>query len=242
MSNQAFAKWALGYSGCDGGDIGSPDSPSIWVCGIEWGGGYSKEYLMEELYSDVTIPPTGYDTTEANRKNIYNRQVLKLLSVISGNRVENFREFGEKVKPFVEGITGYFKTNLYPIAFKDTSHNKWLTDFYELTGFKIKQDYIDWCKNRRFPQMNQWMQESKPKLIICLGKTYKNDFISAFAAPDTTFNVEVIDEREISWGFNQIGTLVVILPFMVNRNGLVKNVSIQKVGERIAELLQNKKL
>ena len=38
-----FAKWATGFSGCDGGDIGSPKSRSIWFCGIEWGWGHPND-------------------------------------------------------------------------------------------------------------------------------------------------------------------------------------------------------
>lgn len=241
MSNQAFEKWALGYSGCDGGDIGSQNSPSVWVCGIEWGGGHDREDLLGELASDMTAPPKGYKDIEENRINIYNRQALKLLSAINGGQVGNFRVFGETVQPFVQGSSGYFKTNIYPMSFKDTNMARWLSDFSEITGFESKSDYIQWCKQNRFPQMRSWVSTFRPKLIICFGKTYKADFISAFADSETNFNIEVIDEREISWGFNQIGTLVVILPFMVNSNGLNKNVTIQEVGERIAELLQGTK-
>ncbi|WP_260951748.1 hypothetical protein [Campylobacter sp. RM16187] len=39
MTEEYFKKWALGFSGCDGGDIGSPENPSAWLCGIEWGEG-----------------------------------------------------------------------------------------------------------------------------------------------------------------------------------------------------------
>lgn len=35
LTNAKFAKWATGFSGCDGGFIGSPQSKSIWFCGIE---------------------------------------------------------------------------------------------------------------------------------------------------------------------------------------------------------------
>ena len=34
MVDARFAKWATSFSGCDGGDIGSPQSKSIWYCGI----------------------------------------------------------------------------------------------------------------------------------------------------------------------------------------------------------------
>ena len=43
---ERFENWALGYSGCDGGDLGYPSSPSTWVCGIEWGGGHTPEALV----------------------------------------------------------------------------------------------------------------------------------------------------------------------------------------------------
>lgn len=239
MASQAFEKWALGYSGCDGGDIGNPQHPSTWVCGIEWGGGHSKEDLIGELGADVSFLPTGYADWEANLAYIYNWQVMKLLTAIKGGSVKGYKEFAKQVKPFVKEQLGFFKTNLYPIGFKDTDKGRWLSDFAELTGFQTKQEYIDWCKNKRFLQMYQWVRWYQPKLIICLGKTYKDDFIAAFANTEIQFNTEVIDEREISWAFNEVGSLVVILPFMVNRNGLVKNVSIQKVGERIADLLKS---
>lgn len=240
MGNQVFAKWALGYSGCDGGDMGSPESPSTWICGIEWGGGHSKEDLIGELETDVTRPPSGYTDWQTNLAYIYNWQVMKLLSVINGGNVKNYKEFAQKAKPFIRAELGYFKANLYPIGFKDTSQSRWLAEFSELTGFQTKQEYIEWCKKNRFPQMYQWVVAHKPKLIICLGKTYKEDFIAAFANEGIQFNTELIDDREISWAFNALGSLVVILPFMVNRNGLVKNVSIQKVGQRIAALLQER--
>lgn len=36
--SQQVQDFLLGFSGCNGGKIGSPNAPSIWVCGIEWGG------------------------------------------------------------------------------------------------------------------------------------------------------------------------------------------------------------
>ena len=48
MINENFKKWALGFSGCDGGDIGSAQSPSIWLCGLEWGGGFKPEIYQRD--------------------------------------------------------------------------------------------------------------------------------------------------------------------------------------------------
>ena len=47
-----------------------------------------------------------------------------------------------------------------------------------------------------------------------------------------------IDGRDLWWSLNAEGTLVAIIPFMVNRHGLIKNDSIQKFGERIAQLME----
>lgn len=240
MKNTRFEKWGLGYSGCDGGDIGSPENPSIWVCGIEWGGGHSPEGLESHMNEDSSHPPGGYEVWTDNLAYIFNWQVMKLLTAINGNNVSEYKKFAEHVQPFVLGRKGYFKMNLYPIGFKDTSQDRWHSRFAEITGFESKSDYLDWCSKCRFPQIRRWAEQLKPKLIICLGKTYLNEFKAAFHEVGAVLDHESIDERDIFWGFNTQGTLIVILPFMVNRNGLIKNTSIQKAGGRIAQIITNK--
>ena len=231
-----FEEWCLSYSGCDGGDIGNAQNKSVWVCGIEWGGGHDPEGLLEHMHLNLTEPPPGYDGWEENISYIFNWQVMKLFSAIDGGKVEDYKSFAKTVKPFVAGSSGYFKMNLYPIGFKDTDQNKWQAEFSEITGFNSKNDYISWCKNNRFPAMRGWASTWKPELIICLGKTYKDDFTVAFYDSSKNYKHESIDGNEISWGINNEGTLVVILPFMVNPNSLNNNSSIQKVGERISQL------
>jgi hypothetical protein len=49
---------------------------------------------------------------------------------------------------------------------------------------------------------------------------------------------ELIDEKQLKYFLNDNGTLVVNIPFMVNRYGLIKNVSIEKFGNRIKELIK----
>lgn len=233
-----FQSWGLGFSGCDGGNIGTPEKPSTWVCGIERGGGYTPEGLISHIGENVEIPPEGYDNWEENIAYIFNWQVMKLLSAIHGHDVSYYKKFAETVKPFIRGQEGYFKMNLYPISFKNTSHDKWLKQFSEKTGFESKSDYLNWCSEFRFPEIRKWTEKYAPKLIICLGKTYIDDFKACFLEKQSEFSHEVIDERDLFWSYNKEGGLIVVIPFMVNRNGLVKNVSIQKFGERISHLLQ----
>ncbi len=236
-----FEKWGLGYAGCDGGDIGSPQLPSVWVCGIEWGGGHDPDGLRQHMQEDAQTPPKGYQSWENNLSYIFNWQVMKLLAAMKGLSVSKYKQFAEDEKPFVDGGVGYFKMNLYPIAFRNTSHEHWLGDFSEITGFTSKNEYLAWSNEKRLPQISRWAQACLPELVICLGKTFRAEFGSAFSVTSNTWTTETIDDRDLSWAINEHGTLVVVLPFMVNRNGLVHNISIQKFGERIAWLWNNKK-
>jgi len=232
-----FTKWALGYAGCDGGDIGRKESPSIWVCGIEWGGGHDPDGLRKHMQEDVQKPPKGYLSWQDNLAYIFNWQVMKLLVATKGLPVANYKHFAQEERPFVDGSVGYFKMNIYPIAFRNTSHQHWLNDFADITGFSSKQEYLTWCNEMRLPQIGKWTKLHLPKMVICLGKTFRNEFGSAFLIPDNTWVTETIDEKELSWAINQHGTLVCVLPFMVNRNGLVRNASIQKFGTRIKQIM-----
>jgi len=232
-----FERWGLGYSGCDGGDIGSRENPSIWVCGIEWGGGHSPEALAAHMEEDVTQPPRGYVDWKKNLAYRFNSQVMKILSAINGGSTSEFKRFAESVQPFVDGKSGYFKMNLYPIGFKDTKFDRWHDKFTNITGFRSKSDYLTWCSMSRFPQMRTWAERAAPKLILCLGKTYIDDFRVAFHDDGEDFIHEVLDDRDLHWCINKQGSVVAVVPFMSNPNGLVKNVSIQKFGERISQLI-----
>ncbi|MBY6063319.1 hypothetical protein CWI80_02090 [Pseudidiomarina sediminum] len=234
-----FKKWALGFGGADGGDLGFSHRPSRWVCGIEWGGGHTVADLREALRSDVTHPPKGYCNTEYNLKFHYNRQKMKLFSAINGGIVHDFRSFATNEKPFTSGATGYFKTNLYPISFRNTSASLWKNEFGVLTGFDTKRDYAQWCEENRFNMLRQLSQKHRPELIVCAGKTYVDKFKKAFCEPEDNFTAEEIEQRTLYWLRNKDGTLVIVIPFMSGRWGLVRNIAIQAFGERIGELLAN---
>ena len=221
--NQYFEKWAQSFSGCDGGDIGSSSSRSIWFCGIEWGGSRSAQQIRSEFQVDLSTPPEGYGDAAHNMAYIFNRQTLKILSAVDGKKVSDYREFCGQAKPFTKGSSGYFKMNLYPIAFKNTDQSRWHSEFAEVTGFERKADYIEWCKEYRFPVMRQWAREAKPRLILCVGKDYRGDFKRAFHDETVTFSHMTIANKDLWWSVNADGTMVVIIPFMVNRNGLTKN-------------------
>lgn len=126
----------------------------------------------------------------------------------------------------------------YPIAFRNTSSEHWADAFSELTGLASKGDYVSWCDEHRLAEISRWTELYRPKSIICLGKTLKESFSKAFSIDSTGWTTEVIEDRELSWAKNPSGSLVFLLPFMVNRNGLTKNSTIQKFGERISEIVK----
>ena len=253
MVNPIFEKWATGHSGCDGGDIGFVERPSIWFCGIEWGGGKPDDQdehayeskLLETLQLDVSAPAIGYvnDNGEPNWTEnlayIFNWQAMKLLTAISGGQFSDYKKFAESEQPFVKGRKGYYKMNLYPLAFKNTSHHLWQGGVAKVTGFENKQDYKDWVRRCRFPVMKTWVELYVPALIVCTGITYSDEFKHAFVDDGKEFKRKAIDGKDLYWWINKNGTVIVNIPFMVNRNGLTRNVLIQKFGEWIRALISS---
>lgn len=238
MVNELFAKWAVDLSGCDGGDIGTPENPSVWWCGIEWGGGF-EDTSVDGLHSvfKKAININGYENYETNFEYPFNWNALKLLSVIEGYKLEDYKIFGQDKRPFVIGEKGYFKMNLFPLAFKNTSHQLWAETFANATGFENKGEYLNWIRENRFRILREMTKKHCPKLIVCTGITLKEDFVKCFT-DNLMLNEEEIDDKSLFWVVNNNGSLVVIIPFMVNRYGLIRNVSITKFGQRVSELLE----
>lgn len=233
--------WILDFSGCDGGTIGSSKNPAIWICGIEWGGGTDIEGLKNFINQKWdSSPDFGYDDVKDLDFYPYNRIVYKLLAVMKGYPIDDYKMFSQTEKPFVHNShSSYFKMNLYPIPFINTDHSNWENGISKLTGFNSKQDYIDWCHENRFPVMKQWVQKYSPKMIICFGKTYTEEFNLAFSDNNEPFVIEPIEDIVLQWKKNNNGTIIAVLPFpnAVN-NGLKKNTSIELAGKRLAELSQ----
>lgn len=237
---ERFSQWASGFSGCDGGDLGSPASPSIWVCGIEWGGDFSYKWLEEELdtYYNQSSPGKGYDSPQDNLAYPYNINTMKLLCAINGMECSEYKNFALEQKPFVSGSSGYFKMNLYPIRFKGASPDKWSIWINSLTGFSNKKEYQDWCRKNRFVLFRELVKKHEPKLILCFGKTYLTDFKAAFCHGDEKWHHETIENRSLSFARNK-NTLIAVCPFPTSRYGLNSNSLLRSFGRRISEEMRS---
>ncbi len=197
-SNNAFLNWCTSFSGCDdGGDIGSPQHPSVWICGIEPGGclDYKDQNTVSLLFQEYyPTPATGSETCKILNTR-FGRQTAKLLGVLEGYTVDEYKKFSEIHQPYTKGKRGYFKWNLHPIPFKNTKPENWNLTLAKITGFPTKEAYINWVRENRYPFMQSQTLKHKPKLILCFGITKKNDFKSAFLETSSTLGKLCISNR-----------------------------------------------
>ncbi len=235
-----FAKWAIEKSGFWGGDIGSRDRRSIWICGIEEGGDYgdntlSEESLKKRIKKDLNILSCGGTLGLGYKNNYYSvymnsrdfdKGVLKLINAFIGYNIkdyksDNWEDYKKKLplKPFVENYQKrFFKMNLFPVA--SSNENQWNEHVQNITGFNSKEDFRKWCRGsldskNRFAEIRNWVECYRPKLIICFGRNYVKDFKKAFLT-DIKESVEpiLICGRKLEiYKDNSIDLVVAICPF-----------------------------
>lgn len=166
------------FMDADGGDLGDGESPSIWLFGIEHGINKNLEINQQDIDNSYSI--------EIQRQFTYNRNAFKLLAAIDGWSTEADTKtnkislkFAETKKPFIRGEKGYFKGNLFSYACTNVA--TWDADIAEAeTGFKTKEEYYTKYRDLVFPEIFKKVLSHRPKLIIGVGTTFRNDFCLAF--------------------------------------------------------------
>lgn len=166
---------------CDGGDVGSPHAPSIWLLGLE--PGWSIQDAINEK-AGIGTSDDEYDSysIELQQKWPFNRNAFKLLTALKGGLPDAYKDFASRERPFERGSKGYLKGNLFPIACNNMG--EWGDDEREATGFAEKASYQQWMRTTRFPIVQAWINKCRPKLIIGTGLTYMNDFLAVTDTPD----------------------------------------------------------
>lgn len=236
MPNNAILNSMLEkFDGCEGGDAGSQDAQTIWLFGIE--PGWSK---FDQQNTDGHHNPVdeGY-LVKTQLQWPFNRNVFKLLAVINGYNVEQYRKFAEKCQPFVKGSTGYFKGNLFPYACNNV--NEWAEDAARETGLASKSEYQNWCSKFRWPAIKSWVDEHQPKLFIGVGNSFREQFALAVYGR----KVELENRSFAIDGYtknifcaNVDGRRLVVIPHLSGgRNGLNSYKSIEQAGAIIKELM-----
>ncbi|HCE76567.1 MAG TPA: hypothetical protein DEP04_08050 [Dehalococcoidia bacterium] len=216
------------YPGCDGGDLGSPESPSIWVFGLEWG--YSgKDKKQDE--DGIRVYDPDY-TIETQLKYDCNPKLFNVLAVMHGYHIEDTVLFANKEQPFVRGAKGYFKGNLFPLGFNN------LNEWEPTEEFSDKNEYRDWMIQNRLPVIRSLIEKHKPKIFIGFGSGYQNEKPFGLVA-----GVECWDEKVFYVNGNEKRILyskkglvdAVIIPHTAGPGGLNSYESRRICGEFIRE-------
>jgi hypothetical protein len=240
MVDEEFARWAVGYSGFDGGN----PRGSTWLCGIENAGDDTDETLVFNdasvpgFVGDHSWPQGGSEFLSCSR---FNQNAIKLLMAIKGRSdFENCRAFFKSEKCFRKD-SDYFKLNLYPIAFRDVSPLRWMSWHTKRTGFDDKVSYWQWCADKRFKMMRTWVREFSPKLIVCAGVTERDYFFQAFTDGEVTQSCTA-GNKSITYALTNAGkTLVAVTYFLGGRWGLNSDVKLRETGIKLAELTRERR-
>lgn len=234
--------WACSYSGCDGGD----PSSDIWLCGIEWGyekateierQNYYKNILPEEIKAGEHKLNINYNFfTDESLNFPFNLAFAKLYSAVKNGSVSEYKKN--------EGTI--LKLNLLPIAFREDNELLWGESLISATGFNAKSDFIAYMNTlNRFVKITE---NYKPKLIICIGNGYQNNFVKGFFGNnEIKLGYQAIKPESSNKNQNNryiyyarhIDTLLVVTPFSTSSNGLNSDHLLQAVGNKIRELLAN---
>lgn len=222
--------WVCSFSGCDGGNIDA----DIWLCGIEWGYKdatdeqrqyYYKTRLLEEIKNGKVELNSNYDMF-SDLTPQFNLKAKKLYAAITGN------EQGKLLK-----------LNLSPIAFRKDDSNLWNNNIIKATGYETKENFIqDLINSQRFKGIRD---KYKPKVIIGIGVTHKNNFAKSFFGKTINFThgniVAQSEKNQRTRNFYHTkydGTLLVVIPFLGFRiTELNSDYLLQKTGRKIKDLL-----
>jgi hypothetical protein len=235
-ADPAFAKWALGFSGCDGGNL----CGGVWFCGIEWGAGEDLD-LQTELTRDVTAPPQRYQCPAdilrdrvSGRWFQYDAKLLKLIAAMRGDSVSEYKHIAHETPFPFHKDSKYFKLNLFPINFRRVDSRLWTDRYKAITGLNTRDAYLEWCRCNRFPAMRSWMDRGRPKLVVGVGSSCKSEFRSAFGFEGPEHK-ERIEDKDLVWLSNGTAVLAVI-PFL-GPFGLNSNKRLEAFGRRLGALL-----
>jgi hypothetical protein len=218
------------FAGCDGGDLGTPDNPSIWLFGIE--PGWSKRDAAREASAVNEVDPR-FERYEIGLQLEwpFNRNAFKLLAALDGRDPSTYREFAIERRPFEAGSRGYFKGNLSPIPFRRAS--EWDDDARQKTGFKDRASYDAWMIETRLPVIAKWIIKFKPSLFIGVGLSRADLFARAAGAGTLHSRVFEVNghKKRVHWSTDGHANLLVVPHLSGGANGLNSDASVRIVAQ-----------
>ncbi|MCW7517030.1 hypothetical protein ND810_17825 [Leptospira levettii] len=170
-------------AGCDGGNINA----KVWTFGLEWSGNkdsltqwqykYYKKNLNER--NEIMIPYRDEECFTLQSK-VVNDYLLKNqfdnllanftygLTLINTDdkKIEDTHNFIKKTLYGKE--SQIFKLNLFPLPLPE--HTFHFTEYFDILGIQLsKKEYLQKCKDNRFPLFRKLIDKYTPNVIICFG-------------------------------------------------------------------------
>lgn len=224
---------------CDGGDIGSVGTPTIWLMGVEPGWSL-KDQAREK--KGITEPQDIDGTYSVDRQLgwPFNRTAFKLLSAVEGCDPQDYVAFAKRRRPFERGSKGYFKANLFPVPFNNLG--SWDEESRQYTGFESKAAYQTWVRQVRFPVLLSKLELHRPKILIATGLAHLKDFLHVAKAQegkDITFKVNGHGKR-LHVATGGVVPLVVLPHLSGGANGLNSNEAVAHAAQVIVQTMVGK--
>ena len=208
--SENFTKLVESFYGSTIGNVRSP----VWMCGLEWGGGYdSKIPILEselEPYGLEDIQTTSLQDFIDNfwaSGSPFCRNTMKILcELYNCTEPETEASYDQDWEPWEElgsvGVNGLaLILNAFPISFENrrVSGKKWneykvrtTKDernpilLSEWTGLKNFDEYIKFVVKHRSKIYSNERKLRKPKLIICFGKQSLDTFLDLWDVESRT--------------------------------------------------------
>jgi hypothetical protein len=226
------------FDGCDNDRPGSPQSPAIWIFGIEPGDSIADK--LARLKAGTKLNPSANQSYSIERqlKWPFNQKTFKLLAAIEGET--DYKTFAKKKQPFVEGSEGYFKGNIYPYACNNVG--EWSSDTADEVGCS-KEMYRQWCNEHRIPAIHSWVKKYQPRVFIGVGASYSTSFSRAVFGREVNLKeIQIPGKSQVKTIFSHMenGCRLVVMPHFSGHYGMNCNKSIQGAGQYIAGFMATK--
>lgn len=239
MINKEFAESMLvEFDGCDNDRPGSPESPAIWVFGIEPGDSIADRLVRSKTGDKLNHSTDQSYSIERQLKWPFNQKTFKLLAAIEGEA--DSKAFAKNKQPFVEGSDGYFKGNIYPYACNNVA--EWSSETQDELGCG-KDMYIQWCNEHRIPVIHSWVKKYRPKIFIGVGAGYRMVFSRAVFGREVCFDeMQILGKSQVKtiYSHKENGCRLVVIPHFSGPYGMNCDKSIRGVGEFIAGFMATK--
>lgn len=206
--------------------FGNPTG-DYWFIGIEEALPTTADNLQEIIKKyDKEIIPTKHGEIKDTANRLGNRftKVYDIMSKIIING-DNWKEYRDT--RLLQADSNEFQMNLFPLGKPKVSH--WPTYYNELFSIPSIDIYFDYVKRTRFKILKSFWDKYQPRITICFGSSFLNEFKSVFNLSD---NEERLFKEENIYFYPQ--HRILITPFFDYRQ--LKSRGLMKIIEIIKDL------